>query len=160
MSEYLTFSLAGDRYAFSIKDIDSVVEASDFTRLPQEASYMRGIMNLRGAMIPVVDLRLKFGLQAQAERAKESVIVLCFEEKGGTRLVGAIADEVHEVLVLDDGQIEEAPSLSSRRGGEKAFVSGIGKTDSGFIVVLDAAVARGEIEEGEESNPHTLPAYA
>jgi purine-binding chemotaxis protein CheW len=148
MSEYLTFSLAGDRYAFSIKDVDSVVEAGGFTRLPQEAPYMRGIMNLRGAVIPVVDLRLKFGMPATESRATESVIVLSFEEEGEVRLVGAVADEVHEVLALGDAQIEEPPSVAStRRGDEKAFVSGIGKCDSGFVVILDAAAAHAERAE-------------
>jgi purine-binding chemotaxis protein CheW len=151
MNEYLTFSLAGDRYAFSIKDVDSVVEAGGFTRLPQAAPYMRGIMNLRGAMIPVVDLRLKFDLPMKAEKELESVIVLSFDEGGEARLVGAVADEVHEVLILDEARIEKAPAFASTKGDEGAFVSGIGRGDSGFIVILDAAAAhadRGEAPTG------------
>lgn len=139
MDEYLTFTLCGDRYAFSIKDVDSVVEASGFTRIPKAARYVRGIMNLRGSVIPVVDLRLKLEMPARGDGARESVIVLAFEEESGTRLVGAVADEVHEVLALDESRIEEPPALASAPEG--AFVSGIGKSDSGFIVILDAAAA-------------------
>jgi purine-binding chemotaxis protein CheW len=146
MNEYLTFSLAGERYAFSIKEVDSVVEASDFTRLPRTPPYMRGIMNLRGAMIPVVDLRLKFDLPVPAGRAAESVIVLSFDEGGGTSLVGAIADEVHEVITLDRADIEGAPPLIAADAGGGAFVSGIGKRDNAFIVILDAQSARAGVE--------------
>jgi purine-binding chemotaxis protein CheW len=96
MDEYLTFTLAGDCFAFSIKDVDSVVEASDFTRLPNTAPYMRGIMNLRGKMIPVIDLRLKFGLAERAERTSESVIVLSCLEGTESRFIGAIADDVRK----------------------------------------------------------------
>lgn len=141
MDEYLTFSLGGDRYAFSIKDVDSVVESSGFTRIPKAAPYVRGIMNLRGSVIPVVDLRLKLEMPAREDGARESVIVLTFEEKEGTRLVGAVADEVHEVLALDDSRIEDPPSLASASDAAGTFVSGIGKSDSGFIVILDAAAA-------------------
>jgi purine-binding chemotaxis protein CheW len=157
MNEYLTFSLAGDHYAFSIKDVDSVVEVSAFTRLPKTAAYMRGIMNLRGSMIPVIDLRLKFGLPVPAGRAAESVIVLSFEEDGETRLVGAIADEVHEVLTLDDADIEKAPTIAAANVAETTFVSGIAQKGDGFIVILDAGAAYADRVEGETE---ALPAAA
>jgi purine-binding chemotaxis protein CheW len=147
MGEYLTFSLAGERYAFSINDVDSVVETSGFTRLPQDAPYMRGIMDLRGIVIPVVDLRLKFGMPSKDVGEAENVIVLTFDEGGVTRLVGAVADEVYEVLALSEAQIEAPPSLSSARRDEAAFVSGIGKNEAGFIIILDAAAAHVERTE-------------
>jgi purine-binding chemotaxis protein CheW len=142
MGEYLTFSLDGERYAFSIKDVDSVVESSGFTRLPQDEPCMRGIMNLRGAVVPVVDLRRKFGLPARDEEAVESVIVLSVGEDGESRLVGAVADEVHEVLLLDEARIEPPPALSSAGRSCADFVAGIGRNEDGFIVILDAAFAR------------------
>ena len=149
MNEYLTFSLSGDRYAFAIEDVDSVVESADFTHLPQTAAYVRGIMNLRGAMIPVVDLRLRFDLPQRTEHSVESVIVLSLGTAGETSLVGAIADEVHEVIVLDQANIEPTPSIAMVDRFEQSYVSGIGKNESGFIVLLDVNVARAECEAAE-----------
>jgi purine-binding chemotaxis protein CheW len=138
MREYLAFSLAGNRYAFAVSDVDSVVETSTFSKLPGTAPYMRGLMNLRGVMVPVVDLRVKFGLPVPEGRTVECVIVLSGNSGEPAALIGAIADEVHEVVSLDESLIEPAPSIGSMDGADDDIVAGIGRRDHEFIVILDA----------------------
>jgi len=129
----LTFVLDGERYAVSVSQVREVLEYSAITKLPRTEAFMKGLINLRGRGVPVVDLRTRFGMPEKEVTKDTSIIVL---EVGGEELVvGAMADAVQEVVELGEADIEPAPRLGSRLDAE--FMAGIGRKDEGFVVILD-----------------------
>jgi len=131
--QYLTFLLDGERYAVEVGQVREVLEYTRITKLPRTESFMKGIISLRGAGIPVIDLRTRFGLP-EAELTKDTSIIV-LEVGGGRLVVGALADAVQEVVDLKAGEIDPAPRLGTRLEAE--YLRGIGRKDEGFIVILD-----------------------
>ncbi|MBL8968716.1 MAG: chemotaxis protein CheW [Spirochaetaceae bacterium] len=134
-SQYLTFVVDGENYAVGVSSVREVLEHTKITKLPRTAAFMKGIINLRGAGVPVIDLRLKFGLPETAVTKDTSIIVLEVRGRDGIVVVGALADAVQEVIDLDSADIEPAPRFGSRLAAE--FISGVGKKDERFVVILD-----------------------
>jgi len=124
-------------YLFAI-DIGKVREVLDFTsitKVPQTPDYMRGVINLRGSVVPVVDLRLKFG-QAMAEKTVNTCVIIVEVEMLGEKVVmGAMADAVQEVLDLEPGQIEPPPRIGAKLNLD--FIRGMGKLADKFIIILN-----------------------
>jgi purine-binding chemotaxis protein CheW len=142
MRQYLTFQLEGERYAVSVGQVREVLEYTTITKLPRTEPFMKGLINLRGKGVPVVDLRTRFGMPEIEVTKDTSIIVL---EVGGDELVvGAMADAVQEVVELDEADIEPAPRFGARLDAE--FIAGIGRKDEGFVVILDTD----RIFDGEE----------
>lgn len=143
---YLTFEVGGETFAVDVRHVREVLDYAGVTRLPCGPDFMRGIINLRGKVIPVVDLRLKFGMPVAAEPDRPCIIVM--ETGGGEKktLVGALADAVREVCEFDPGRIESPPLLGGE--GKAAFIQGIGKRENGFVIILsvDRIFAAGEID--------------
>src|SRR5208282_4367353 len=108
-NQYLSFSLDGERYAVRIDKVHEVLEYTHITRLPRMDDFMKGIINLRGAGIPVIDLRLKFGMPETPIGKDTAIIVMEIENDGATAVVGALADAVHEVMELPESAIEPPP---------------------------------------------------
>ena len=108
---------------------------SVITRVPRAPSYMRGVVNVRGSAIPVVDLRLKFGLPGVSDSVNTRIVVLELNLDGETVVVGGIADSVHDVIELDGSQIEEAPRMAMRWRAE--LVQGMGRRGDEFVIILD-----------------------
>ncbi len=134
-SQYLTFMLAEEQYAVEVYDVKEVLEYTTITKVPRTQDFMRGVINLRGSVVPVIDLRLKFGMPA-AERTNNTRIIVMEVEVGGDKItVGTLADSVQEVINLNKEQIEPAPQIGTRIDTE--FIKGIGKQDEKFIIVLD-----------------------
>jgi purine-binding chemotaxis protein CheW len=134
-NQYLTFTLDNEQYAIGVSKVREVLEHTKITRLPRTAEFMKGIINLRGAGVPVIDLRLKFGLPETPITKDTSIIVMEVESLDGNVVVGALADAVHEVVDIDEGSIEPAPRFGTRLSAE--FIKGVGKRDEVFIILLD-----------------------
>jgi purine-binding chemotaxis protein CheW len=134
-NQYLTFTLDNEQYAIGVAKVREVLEYTKITRLPRTAEFMKGIINLRGAGVPVIDLRLKFGLPETPITKDTSIIVMEVESPDGNVVVGALADAVHEVVDIEEKAIEPAPRFGTRLSTE--FIKGVGKKDELFIIILD-----------------------
>ena len=134
-NQYLTFTLDNEQYAIGVAKVREVLEHTKITKLPRTADFMKGIINLRGAGVPVIDLRLKFGLPETPITKDTSIIVMEVESLDGNVIVGALADSVHEVVDIEEGAIESAPRFGTRLSAE--FIKGVGKREESFIILLD-----------------------
>jgi purine-binding chemotaxis protein CheW len=134
-NQFLTFTLDNEQYAIGVAKVREVLEHTKITKLPRTAVFMKGIINLRGAGVPVIDLRLKFGLPETPITKDTSIIVMEVESQDGSVVVGALADAVHEVIEIDERSIEPAPRFGTRLAAE--FIKGVGKKDDLFIILLD-----------------------
>jgi purine-binding chemotaxis protein CheW len=134
-NQFLTFTLDNEQYAIGVAKVREVLEHTKITKLPRTAVFMKGIINLRGAGVPVIDLRLKFGLPETPITKDTSIIVMEVESQDGAVVVGALADAVHEVVEIDEKSIEPAPRFGTRLAAE--FIKGVGKKDDLFIILLD-----------------------
>lgn len=134
-NEYLTFTLADEQYAVGVYDVKEVLEYTTVTRVPRTQDFMRGVINLRGSVVPVIDLRLKFGMEATERTIDTSIVVLEVELGGAVVTVGALADSVQEVISLEPENIEPPPRIGTRINTD--FIRGIGKQDGKFIIILD-----------------------
>ncbi|MEX2442831.1 MAG: chemotaxis protein CheW [Alkalispirochaeta sp.] len=134
-NQYLTFTLVEEQYAVEVYDVKEVLEYTSVTRVPRTQDFMRGVINLRGSVVPVIDLRLKFGMGETEKTIDTSIIVMEVEIGGEKVTVGTLADSVQEVINLDDSQIEPAPQIGTRINTD--FIRGIGKQDEHFIIILD-----------------------
>ena len=134
-TQYLTFTLAEDIFAIDVTMAREILDVCDVTRVPQTPDYMLGVINLRGSVVPVIDMRLKFGMD-HVERTRDSCIVVVeVDVDGESVVVGALADSVREVLDLEPSQIEPPPRIGTRLNTE--FIKGMGNLDDRFVIILD-----------------------
>lgn len=134
-NQFLTFTLDGEQYAIGVAKVREVLEHTKITKLPKTAEFMKGIINLRGMGVPVIDLRLKVGMPETPLTKDTSIIVMEVEGLEGSVVVGALADAVHEVVDIEASNIEPAPKFGTRLAAE--FIRGVGKRDEAFIIILD-----------------------
>jgi purine-binding chemotaxis protein CheW len=134
-TQYLTFELDDEVFALDIGKVREVLDFSTITRVPRTPGFMRGVINLRGSVVPVVDLRLKFGMSKTERTVNTCIIIVEVAVDGETAVLGALADSVQEVLDLSPDHIEPAPKIGTRLN--TAFIKGMGKRDSKFIIILD-----------------------
>jgi purine-binding chemotaxis protein CheW len=132
---YLSFRLGEEVFALNVLQVLEVLDMRPITKVPRSPEFMRGIINVRGSVIPVLDLRMKFGMAQAEETLDTRIIVMQIVMEGDMIMAGAIADSVHEVLEIEPEQIEPAPKIGSRWQTE--FIKGIGKRDDEFIIILD-----------------------
>jgi purine-binding chemotaxis protein CheW len=135
MSQYMTFKLGNELFAINVAQVREVLEVSTITRVPTAPDYMRGVVNVRGKAIPVVDLRLRFGLPATTDTVATRVIVMELQLDGETTVLGGLADSVHEVIELDAANIHPPPRIAMRWRTE--FIQGMGRRGDDFIIILD-----------------------
>ena len=133
--QYLTFELDGEIYAVEINHVREVVDMTRITHVPNMPDFMRGVINLRGGVVPVIDLRNKFHLSQVEDTVKTCIIILEIELDGAQTLLGAVADSVREVMRVDDLRLEAPPKLGNRLKTE--FIRGMINRESEFIIVLD-----------------------
>ena len=133
--QYLTFQLMAEQYGVAIETVREINRVAEITPVPKTPDFVKGVMNLRGKIIPVVDLRVKFGMPPQGYTRDTCIIVI----DAAIGQVGMIVDSVKEVIDLEDAQIEPPPML----GNEKAlaFIRGMGKLDSRVIIMVDVVSA-------------------
>jgi purine-binding chemotaxis protein CheW len=132
---YLTFYLDSELYGVNIRMVREVLEYTPFTRVPMMADFMRGVINVRGHVVPVVDLRCKFGLDAAEKTVNSCIIIFELESDGESSIMGALVDGVQEVLNIMPEQVEAAPRLGHRI--DTRFIRGIGKLTDQFVILLD-----------------------
>ena len=134
-TQYLTFKLAEEVYALDIGKVREVLDFTTVTKVPRTPDFMRGVINLRGSVVPVVDLRLKFGMSASEKTVNTCVIITEVTVDGDTTVLGCLADSVQEVLDLEPEQISAPPKIGTKLRTE--FIRGMGKRDDRFIIILD-----------------------
>jgi purine-binding chemotaxis protein CheW len=135
ITQFLTFSLGEDIFAINVIKAKEVLDFSEVTRVPQTPDYMLGVINLRGSVVPVIDMRRKFNMP-MADRTRNSCIVVVEVDVDGEPVtVGALADSVREVIDLAPSQIEPPPRIGTRLNTE--FIQGMGNIDDCFVIILD-----------------------
>jgi purine-binding chemotaxis protein CheW len=141
--KYLGFRLDEETFGFELLSVREIIRLIDVTPIPRAPFYIRGIINLRGKIIPVVDLRQKFGLPGRPDTDVSCIIVV---DIGNTE-TGVVVDRVASVLSFDEGEIERSPTFSDT--GETDYILGIGKREDRVVVLLDVAkiMAARELDE-------------
>jgi purine-binding chemotaxis protein CheW len=133
--KYLTFALAQEEFGLEILKVREIIGYIDVTAVPQTPHYVRGVVNLRGQVIPVVDLRTKFGMETTGVTDHTSIIVVETTQKGGQLSTGIIVDRVQEVLDIAGNSIEEPPQFGA--SVDTSFILGMGKIDDSVKILLD-----------------------
>lgn len=132
---YITFRLGDELFAINVFQVREILDLIPITKVPTAPEHLRGVVNVRGKAIPVVDLRRRFGLPPGADTVNTRIVVLELELDGAACTVGGQADSVHNVIELDAAQIEPPPSLASRWRAE--LVRGMARRGEDFIMILD-----------------------
>ena len=133
--QYVTFSLGEELFGVVVSRTREILSLTPVTKVPQTPEYLLGVINLRGQVVPVVDMRLKLGLTAGADTEDTCIIVVDVQIDGEVITVGALADAVREVMDIRSDQIEPAPRLGTRLKTE--FIYGMGKVDEQFMILLN-----------------------
>ncbi|MSM41646.1 MAG: chemotaxis protein CheW [Geobacter sp.] len=133
--QYLTFKLDDETFAVDVAKVREILDFSTVTKVPQTPDFMRGVINLRGSVVPVVDMRLKFGMSETEKTVDTCIIVLEITLDNETAVVGALADSVQEVLELEPENIEPAPRIGTKLNTD--FLVGMGKQNETFIMILN-----------------------
>jgi purine-binding chemotaxis protein CheW len=167
--QYLTFSLDGATLAMSILRIIEIIEFRDLTPVPMMPSFIRGVLNLRGAVVPVVDLKARFGRGPANVSRRTCVVIVELRSDDGKQDIGVMVDQVNAVVEIAPGDIEPAPAFGS--GLRPDFISGMGKLNDRFIVILDldsllcveelaqaaaAATALAPVSDGSQTAPESV----
>lgn len=153
INTYLSFKLSEEIFAANVRKVLNILEMKPITKVPQSPDYMKGVINLRGSVLPVVDLRIKFGLPETEITKDTCIIVLNIDMEGDNVLVGALVDAVKEVLEIDHDKTEPAPSIGTKYKSD--FINGMWKHDDGFIMLLniDMVFTSDELIQISENNP-------
>lgn len=133
--QYLTFTLAEETFAIEIVKVREVIDYVHVTRVPRMPAYLRGVINLRGSVVPVIDLRLILGMSSIEKTVDTCVVIAEVRMDGETLHLGMLADSVQEVIDIDPSQIDPPPKLGSLLNTE--FIRGMGKRDEGFFIILN-----------------------
>lgn len=134
-AQYITFKLGDELFAIDVAQVREVLELPPITRVPTAPAYMRGVVNVRGKAIPVVDLRAKFGLPSAADTLASRIVVMELELDGEPTVVGGVADSVQEVIEIEAAQIEPPPRIAMRWRTE--LIKGMGRRGDDFIIILN-----------------------
>jgi purine-binding chemotaxis protein CheW len=133
--QYLAFGLGGEAFAMDIGFVKEVIQYGELTAVPLMPPYIRGVLSLRGAMVPVLDLSVRFGRAPTEIALRSCVVILEVPSQQGPVVMGVIVENVSEVLELADSDIEPAPSFGKDARSE--FLSGLGKLGGRFVILLD-----------------------
>ncbi|MBD3240979.1 MAG: chemotaxis protein CheW, partial [Chitinivibrionales bacterium] len=154
--KYLTFRLGEEEYGIEILKVQEIIQMQRVTRVPNAPSYVRGVINLRGKVIPVLELRVTFGMPDQPDSEKTCIIVVQLQLGGEALTMGLIIDEVREVLDIGADSIEETPSFGTKVHTD--FIMGIGKVDTAVKMLLDIDRIFDEEQKGSLSEISSEPA--
>lgn len=132
---FLSFKLGDEVFAVHVNEVLNILEMTKITSIPKAPKYLKGVINLRGMVLPIVDARLKFNMEEIEYTTNTCIIVMDLEVKGELMHVGFIVDQVLEVLELDNSQVEPAPSLGTNYKAE--FITGMAKVNEGFVMLLN-----------------------
>lgn len=132
--QYLNFTLDGEAFATEITKVREVLEYTEVTPIPRAPEYMKGVINLRGNVIPVIDMRLQFGMAVAEVSVDTCIIIIEVDIDDCATVVGVLADSVQEVIYLKSEQMQSPPSLGTRI--DTRFIQAIGKTNEGDFIIL------------------------
>lgn len=133
--KYLTFSLAGEEYGIGILKVKEIIGMMPITTVPRTPPFIKGVINLRGKVIPVVDLRLKFGIEEMGYTERTCIIVVEIASQAGSILTGIVVDSVSEVLNIKGADIEETPNFGAKLDTD--YILGMAKITGGVKILLD-----------------------
>lgn len=133
--QYLKFNVDKENYAINVSNIREVLEFQGASKVPRMPSYMRGIINLRGHVVPVIDLKMKFGLGETSKSIDTSVIVTEINIGDEEVVIGLLTDAVNEVIDIENTSIEPTPNIGTSI--DSSFIQGMGKKDDKFIIILN-----------------------
>lgn len=134
-TQFLTFNLADETFAVDITRVKEVLEYTEMTKVPRTPPFMCGVINLRGSVVPVVDMRQKFGMPKIERTVNTCIIIVEVAMDNQKTVLGAMADSVKEVMNLEPDQIEPPPRIGTKLRTD--FIRGMGKQDDQFIIILD-----------------------
>ncbi|MGE5490443.1 MAG: chemotaxis protein CheW [Actinomycetota bacterium] len=135
--QYLTFTLGEEMFAIGILAIREIIEYGQVTEVPMTPPFIRGVINLRGAVVPVVDLTVRFGRQAREVTRRTCIVIVEVETAKGAQEMGVVVDAVSEVLEIPAADIEPPPEFGARIHID--FIKGMGKVNGKFVVILDTS---------------------
>ncbi|MGE0040527.1 MAG: chemotaxis protein CheW [Vicinamibacterales bacterium] len=133
--KYLTFALGDEEYGLPVLKVREIIKILDITAVPQVPMHVKGVINLRGKVIPVVDLRLKFGFNAQEYTERTCIIVVEVALVSGKMMMGIVVDAVSEVLNIGEAEIEATPEFGDRVTTD--FIQGMAKVKGRVKILLD-----------------------
>ena len=133
--QYLTFQLADEMFAIGILSIREIIEYGSVTEVPMTPSFIRGVINLRGAVVPVVDLAVRFGHLARDSTKRTCIVIVEIGSDQGSHEIGVVVDAVNEVLAISHGDIEPPPEFGAHVRSD--FIKGMGKINDKFVIILD-----------------------
>lgn len=133
--QYLTFVLGGEMFAIGILCVKEIIEYGHLTVVPMMPDCIRGVINLRGAVVPVVDLACRFGRRSTELTRRTCIVIVEIEAEGERQDIGVIVDAVSEVLEIQDWQIEPPPAFGARIRTD--FIHGMGKVEGKFVIILN-----------------------
>lgn len=144
INSFLSFKLGDEEFAAHVSKVLNILEMTRITEVPKAPVYMKGVINLRGTVLPVIDTRIKFGMSPTVYTNNTCIIVLDIEMDGESIHVGALVDSVQAVLELEQNQILPAPSIGSKYKSE--FIEGVARVDEKFIMILNMDAVFSSIE--------------
>ena len=134
-NKFLTFKLAEEKYAIPIKKIREIIGMQNITKVPKLPEFIKGVINLRGKIVPVIDLRLKFELDRKEYNERTSIIVIELETQESSLVSGLIVDSVNDVLDITPDAIEQPPKYGT--GIDQTFLKGMGKVKDEVVMLID-----------------------
>lgn len=133
--QYLTFQLGDEMFAIGILSIREIIEYGFVTEVPMTPPFIRGVINLRGAVVPVLDLAVRFGHHAREITKRTCIVIVDIETDKGSHEIGVVVDAVNEVLEIAHGDIEPPPEFGARIRSD--FIKGMGKINGKFVIILE-----------------------
>lgn len=136
IKQYLTFRIGNENYGLELSQTREIIEYSGITEVPLMPNFLRGVINLRGEVVPVIDLAVRLGRKPIEVQKRTCIIVVELQNNEQNHVLGLLADSVSEVIEMNDENIEDAPSFGANIRAD--FIQGIAKRDDEFVVLLDA----------------------
>lgn len=155
INSFLSFKLGDEEFAANVGKVLNILEMTRITEVPRAPEYMKGVINLRGTVLPVIDTRIKFGMSPIAYTTNTCIIVIDIHMDGDSVHVGALVDSVQAVLEFDTNQIMPAPSIGSKYRSE--FIEGVVNVDDKFILILnmDTVFSTDELSKMQDNSKET-----
>jgi len=134
-NQYLTFTLAGEMFAVGILNVKEIIEYGNLTEIPMMPHFIRGVINLRGAVVPVIDLAARFGAKNAEVGRRTCIVIVEVQQEEGRHDIGIMVDAVSEVLEIPGKEIEPPPAFGAKIRAD--FIAGMGKVNQKFVIILD-----------------------
>ena len=135
IAQYLTFQLSGEMYAVGILNVKEIIEYGSLTEIPMMPAFIRGVINLRGAVVPVIDLSARFGGRTTESSRRTCIVIIELAHEDERHDIGIVVDAVSEVLEVSSADIEPAPAFGAKIRAD--FIDGMGKIGGKFVIILD-----------------------